>query len=78
MSCREETDKYICDFCGAELGWEEHTDIHGEIWSCEVCGKNFCSQCLRGAIGREDYVKLMQSGGLIKCPHCMREVSSHG
>lgn len=78
MSYRKGNDKYICDFCGVELGWEEHTDAHGEIWSCEVCGKNFCSRCLRGAIGRENYVKLMQSGDLIKCPDCAREVSGHG
>lgn len=78
MSYREETDKYNCDFCGVALGWEEHTETHGEIWSCEVCGKNFCSQCLRNAIGPENYMALMQSGELVKCPDCVREASGHG
>lgn len=78
MSYRKETDKYVCDFCGVELSWAEQTDAHGEIWSCEVCGKNFCSQCLRNAVGREHYVVLMQSNDLIKCPDCVRRASGHG
>ena len=30
----EKTDTYSCDICGFEMGWEDHDDEHGDLWSC--------------------------------------------
>lgn len=65
---------YTCHFCGFSSGWDETDDVHGEMWSCEVCGKTFCSKCLIDAIGREKYTEMMQSGEYIRCPDCYEKV----
>lgn len=70
-------EKYNCDFCGAEIGWEENDDVHGDIWSCENCGKVFCSKCLREAIGEEEYWKMMLGGDFILCPDCYTKGETH-
>ena len=27
-----ESDTYVCDICGFEGEWDDHDDIHGELW----------------------------------------------
>lgn len=63
-------DIYSCDLCGFEMEWESHDDRHGEVWSCERCGKIFCSKCFIDRYGIDDYRNMMQSGGYILCPDC--------
>lgn len=63
-------ERYECDFCGTQIGWEEQDDVCGEIWGCEKCGRAFCTKCLIDKVGRDAYMKRMQSGNLILCPDC--------
>lgn len=63
-------DTYSCDFCGAEIGWEDKDEVRGDIWSCERCGKVFCSKCLRDAIGEDAYWEMMLGCDFILCPEC--------
>ena len=28
-------DTYTCDFCGFEMQWDGHDEVHGEVWGCE-------------------------------------------
>lgn len=46
MSYNNDRDTYSCDICGFESEWEVNDDVHGELWSCEKCGKIFCTKCL--------------------------------
>ena len=68
--------KYTCVICGFSEGWEETDDIHGDMWSCEVCGDIFCSKCLIDAIGTRKYWEMMQSGEYIICPECFRRMEN--
>ena len=68
--------KYTCVICGFSEGWEETDDIHGDMWSCEICGDIFCSKCLIDAIGARKYWEMMQSGEYIICPECFRRVEN--
>lgn len=64
---------YQCDYCGFEGEWGRTYDINGDLWSCENCGKVFCSQCLRAALGEKGYWKIMREHDLILCPDCARK-----
>lgn len=68
-----EKGNYTCDTCGFEMKWDESDDIHGEVWSCEVCGKIFCSKCFKDAHGDTKYYEMMQSGEYIRCPQCFEK-----
>lgn len=68
----KEKNIYTCNFCGFSEDWEETDEKHGEMWSCEVCGQNFCSKCFIDKFGRQKYYDMMQSGEYIRCPECFR------
>lgn len=76
------SDTYICDFCGIELLWDETSDTNGDMWGCEVCGKTFCSKCLKDKIGEVEYLKVMQATSseyeddVLRCPDCVRKKNS--
>lgn len=61
---------YVCDFCGWESKWDLRDRIHGELWSCEMCGCCFCSKCFMDRLGADAYWNMMQNGGYILCPDC--------
>lgn len=65
-----ESDTYVCDICGFEGEWNDHDDIHGELWGCERCGGTFCTKCFIETIGTNAYWKMMHSEDLILCPEC--------
>lgn len=65
-----ESDIYVCDICGFEGRWDDHDDIHGELWGCERCGGTFCTKCFIDTIGKNAYLKMMHSEDLILCPEC--------
>lgn len=67
------TDIYICDICGHKSEWNAVDKVHGELWSCEVCGKTFCSKCFIEEHGKRKYCEMMQSGEYIRCPDCFRK-----
>ena len=74
--CAESLEKegvYTCEFCGFSEGWEETDTVHGDMWSCEVCGKIFCSKCFKNACGDEKYNEMMQSGEYVRCPQCFEK-----
>lgn len=50
-----ESDTYVCDICGFEGEWDDHDDIHGELWGCERCGGTFCTKCFIETIGTNAY-----------------------
>ena len=64
------TDTYDCDFCGVYMKWDESNTLHGEMWRCEKCGKNFCSLCFKTAHGTANYKTMMQDYEYILCPDC--------
>lgn len=66
-------DTYTCEYCEAEMKWDAHDDIHGDMWGCERCGKNFCSKCFIERHGQNEYMKMMQGCDLIFCPDCYKE-----
>lgn len=69
----EREEIYACVLCGFRERWDETDEVHGDMWSCEVCGKVFCSKCLREAIGTSKYYEMMQSGEYIRCPDCFEK-----
>lgn len=68
-----EKDTYTCEHCGFEMKWDASDDLHGEMWSCEKCGKTFCSKCFIEKHGKDEYTKMMQGSDLIFCPDCYKE-----
>lgn len=68
-----EAEKYTCSICGFTQGWEDTDDVHGDLWSCEMCGVTFCRKCSIEAIGQKGYTEMMQGGGYILCPECYRK-----
>lgn len=64
------SDIYVCDICGFEGGWDDHNDIHGELWGCERCGGTFCTKCFIDKIGEAAYWKMMHGEDVILCPEC--------
>ena len=64
------SDTYSGDIWGFEMGWDEHDDVHGEMWGCEKCGSSFCTACFIKAKGVEAYNHMMQGCNLIMCPEC--------
>lgn len=70
----EKTNIYTCDFCDIEMEWDQEDDIHGDMWSCENCGNNFCSKCFIDKYGQRGYFRMMQGSDLIFCPDCYEEV----
>lgn len=63
-------DTYECGFCGVTMKWDESDPRHGDMWGCEVCGKNFCSLCFKTAHGLRNYETVMQDYNEIVCPEC--------
>lgn len=74
MAYHNEDDTYSCDLCGFRNSWDADDDLHGELWSCEKCGKTFCSKCFSDKHGHKTYMYMMQKYGLILCPDCWEEV----
>lgn len=66
-------DSYQCDFCGFVGRWDASDDVHGDMWGCEKCGRTFCSQCLRNAVGESGYRAIMQESSIILCPDCAKK-----
>lgn len=66
-------DTYSCDICGFEMKWDDHDDIHGDLWGCERCGDTFCTKCFVESMGREVYDEMMQGSDYILCPECERK-----
>ncbi len=69
------SEKYVCDFCGVEIDWEETDDFCGNVWICESCGRTFCSKCLQDAIGQDDYWGMMLSCVPALCPDCYKKAN---
>ena len=63
-------DTYDCDFCGVTMKWDESDPLHGDMWSCEICGKTFCSLCFKTVHGDANYKTMMQEYDKIMCPDC--------
>ena len=68
-------DKYVCDFCGVELAWDERDESHGEMWGCEKCGKSFCTKCFTERHGYDQWMNMMQLCNEIYCPDCYEKMS---
>ena len=71
------TDKYACDFCGFELKWDETDETHGDMWGCEVCGREFCKKCFTDRHGDENFSMMVRGAlsgpfedDLLRCPDC--------
>lgn len=73
VNIEEDEELCTCEFCGFSEGWGETDTVHGDIWSCEVCGKTFCSKCFIDRFGTKKYLDMMQSGEYIRCPDCFEE-----
>lgn len=70
MSYNMDKDTYSCDFCGIDMKWDETHPENGDMWGCEVCGKTFCSKCLKDKVGVLNYYMILQGNNLVLCPDC--------
>lgn len=70
MAYNMNRDTYTCDFCEFDIAWNTTDKIHGEMWGCEKCGKNFCSKCFEDRFGYKRYMNMMQDSDEIYCPDC--------
>lgn len=61
---------YICDICGCELEWDDGDDVHGTMWGCERCGKDFCSKCFIDQCCRKDFDDMLHKSDKVLCPDC--------
>lgn len=61
---------YSCDFCGIDMKWDKTHPENGDMWGCEVCGKNFCSKCLADKVGVLNYYIITQENNFLLCPDC--------
>lgn len=61
-----------CKLCGFTMPWESHDYIHGDMWECDMCGKNFCTNCFVSDLGRKKFDKMWRGEGYILCPDCFR------
>lgn len=52
MAYSIKNDSYTCDFCNFEMGWEQKDDVHGEMWGCEKCRRQFLFQMLLERYGK--------------------------
>ena len=62
-------EKYKCDFCDTEIGWEESHEEKGIIWECEECGKMVCTSCIELAGG-----SVSESEEKILCCDCRAKI----
>lgn len=69
----EETDVYTCEWCGFQEDWGDSDAIHGVMWSCEICGKAFCSACFIKKHTLLGYKYMTYDDDVIKCPDCYRK-----
>lgn len=58
---------YTCDICGFEEPWDAHDDVHGDMWECEVCGTNFCTDCFVKALGRPAFDRMTHECDKVMC-----------
>lgn len=64
------TNRYTCDICGVEVDWNKADEERGEMWGCERCDTNFCSQCFIDRHGQEEFDKMLKESDLVLCPDC--------
>lgn len=70
MVYNNDRDTYSCDICGFESEWEVNDDVHGELWSCEKCGKIFCTKCFTDRFGSDEYLEMINNADQVHCPDC--------
>ena len=73
MAYHMDTNTYECDWCGAEMGWNERNGDQGTMWECECCEKHFCSKCFIHSHGEIAYENMMQIDEKVYCPKCWKE-----
>lgn len=73
MAHHENDDTYSCDMCGFRNKWEAIDENRGELWSCEKCGRIFCSSCFTDKHGAKEYMHMMQGSDYVLCPDCWEE-----
>lgn len=61
---------YSCDFCGAEMQFNEHDDWHGDLWGCDCCETIWCTKCFVDRHGRAAFNRMLQENNRIYCPVC--------
>lgn len=72
---------YTCDLCGFEEPVLDGTDdLHGSMWECEECGKDFCEKCFTDRWGRKAWDTMLRDGLIgsfetskVMCPGCYGE-----
>ena len=69
-----EQEMEICDFCGTMIAWGDQNEKQASIWSCEQCGRYFCSDCFKKIHGPANYQDMvrteLRSDAPILCPDC--------
>lgn len=70
MAYNNDRDIYSCDICGFESKWEAKDDAHGELWSCEKCGRIFCTKCFTDRFGNDEYLEMINNADQVHCPDC--------
>ena len=63
-------DTYTCDFCNLEMRFDEHDDVHGDLWGCEECEAIWCTKCFVDRFGRDAFDKMIRENDRIYCPTC--------
>lgn len=70
MAYHIETDIHTCAVCGSALSWDAADDVHGTVWNCEECGRDFCSKCFIDKFGCTEYEEMIRNSNLVYCPGC--------
>lgn len=75
MHTKEENEmKYCCDYCYEEISWEAGHETKGNVWGCEKCGGNFCSECFMKE-AKQSYPPGTEIYDLVLCPGCFTDAN---
>ena len=67
------SDICVCEYCKTAIPWGGSDTQRGSIWSCEVCGNDFCEVCFKDKHGSNVAHEMFSTEGdvdNILCPPC--------
>ena len=64
---------YECDICGLREKVGAHDDHRGDIWECENCMKDFCTDCFMKRLGSDAFHRMLGNTDFVVCPDCFEK-----